>query len=402
MAAPPPLGWGVAANWTGVGAFDFPFQPDFDFAGNDPCVAALSTALVRASHPTWNASQVLAEAAAQFNNASFAFHLAAIVAANAVTYRKAARWGFMGFPSSLSAPCVNAGLDPRCGYHHPTAGPAQMALNSGPLVAHIKDASTALFPTIELTLGSGAGEMDSRNKDVVYGVVEQARGGNHFIGSSILPVLRARYADAPAAELRPDDLAMVLAAVVQAGANGLVIQGDPFADAPAKAGGFAAYLASTLGPAVRTAVTDNCACAVASCSDGGNCVGLRGIHANVTAPACLCRLSFHGVTCNVSSSDAAQPLPPPPAARPPRPAPLQGSAAYSASYATAVAPPLPSPGCPSVPPEALFPQFWNIVDQATVNKSGPVLDNSTLADAYLFTAGNQSRTGAVGGDLMPN
>ena len=54
MTAPPPLGWGVPANWTGVGAFDFPYQPDFASAGNDPCVAALSAALVRAVHPTWN------------------------------------------------------------------------------------------------------------------------------------------------------------------------------------------------------------------------------------------------------------------------------------------------------------------------------------------------------------
>ncbi len=31
-----------------------------------------------------------------------------------------------------------------------------------------------------------------------------------------------------------------------------------------------------------------------------------------------------------------------------------------------------------------------------------MLDNSTLADEYLFTAGNQTRTGAVGQEYMPN
>ena len=153
----------------------------------------------------------------------------------------------------------------------------------------------AAVPTIELSLGRGAGEWDSRNKDAVYGVVEQARIGNSHVDYSVLPVLRARYADAPTAELRAEDLAMVLAAVVQAGANGLVIQGDPFADSPAKAAGFAAYLASTLGPTVRAAVTDNCACAVASCSDAGNCVGFRprlphDRVVNDTVPACYCRL----------------------------------------------------------------------------------------------------------------
>jgi hypothetical protein len=261
---------------------------------------------------------------------------------------------------------------------------------------------------IELSLGRGEGEWDSRNKDAVYGVVDQVRLGVNFVSYSILPVLRVRYADAPTAELRAEDLAMVLAAVVQAGANGLVIEGNPFADAPAKAAGFAAYLASTLGPAVRAAVMDSCACAVVSCGDGGSCVGLRprlphDRVANDTVPACLCRLSFHGDACNTSSSETAALLPPPPpAASPQRPAAQQGGAASAAAYTGAVAPPLPSPGCPSVPPAALFQQFWNVVDQATVNRSGPVLDNSTLADAYLFTAGNQSRTGAIGGDLMPN
>ena len=283
----------VPADWTGAGAFAFPFQPDFSFPGNDACVGALSSALVRAAHPTWNASQVLAEAAAQFNNASFSFYSAALQAGRAATGWESSKamWGFHGFPLSLSAPCVNAGLNPQCGYHHPVAGAAQKARNSGDLLSHLAGFSGAQFPAIELTLGQGKGEWASRNKDAIYGVVEQARLGNNFVGWAALPVLSARYSDAPAAELLPEDLDMALAAVVQAGANGLVIQGDPFADAPAKAGGFSAYLAATLGPAVRSAVTNNCACAVESCSDGGSCVGLRSRpnEPNETLPACLCR-----------------------------------------------------------------------------------------------------------------
>ncbi len=390
----------VPANWTGAGAFDLPFPPDLSFPGSDPCVAALSSALVRAAHPGWNASQVQAEAAAQFNNASWSFYATALQAGRAAASK--ARWGFLGFPLSLAGPCKNAGLDPMCGYHHPVAGAAQKAVNSGDHVSHILDFSGAVFPTIELSLGQGGGEWANRNKDAIYGVVEQARRGNNFVGWSVLPVLRARYADAPAAELLPEDLDLALAAVVQAGGNGLVVMGDPFADAPAKAGGFSAYLAATLGPAVRAAVSGNCACAVESCSDGGNCVGLRYRPAfNDTLPACFCRNAFHGDTCNASGAAAAEARAPPPAAPPLRPVPLGASAARGAGYGGAAAPPPPSPGCPSVPPAALFQQFWNIVDQATANRSGPVLDNSSLADAYLFTAGNQTRTGAVGGDYMP-
>ena len=405
----------LPANWTGVGAFALPFQPDLSFPGNDPCVEALSSALVRAAHPGWNASQVLAEAAAQFNNASFDFYNAALQAGRAASNSRA-KWGFLGFPLSLSAPCVSGGLDPQCGYHHPTVGAAQKALNSGNLLSHLVDFSGALFPTIELTLGQGQGEWASRNKDAIYGALEQARHGNNFVGWTVLPVLSARYADAPTAELTGEDLNMVLAAVVQAGGNGLVLAGDPYADAPAKAGGFSAYLASTLGPAVRAAVTATCACAVESCSDGGVCVGMVAGPACTPpvacvsdkgaprAPACACSPHLGGAACN-ETAGAGPWVPgwgsPGPVAGLPAPRPGAAPQSPLAVRGAPASPPV-APGCPSVPQGAHFPQFWNIVDQATTNKSGPLLDNSTLADTYLFTAGNQTRTGAIAGDYMPN
>ena len=426
----------IPANWSGVGAFDFPFQPDLTFPDQDPCVSVLSSDLVKAVHPEWNASQVQAEATLQFNNASFPFFATALQAGRTISK---GRWGFLGLPLSMTAPCLNQGLNPQCGYHHPTAGPAQKAINNENGVSHITDFSGALFPTIELSLGQGKGEWASRNKDSVYGVVEQARRGNNYVGWAILPVLSARYADAPTAELLSEDLAMVLTAVVQAGGNGLVIQGNPYADAPSKACGFFAYLASTLGPAVLSSVTDNCACAMGSCSDGGNCVGLvagpectppvacavpaAGLGAR--APACVCSPRKQGATCNetakvdvamtwqsaaaaASSSGSQLGLARIPGPRPgasfletARAGALPGSAAAAAA-ATAPALPPVAPGCPSVPQDAHFPLYWNIVDQATVNKSGPMLDNSTLADLYLFTAGNQTRTGAIAGDYMPS
>ena len=402
-------GWGLPPGWAGAGVFDMSWRPEFSFAGNDPCVAALSIARVRAAHPDWtNATQIAAAAAAEFEAAGAAFYEAALQQGTAGPF-PAARWGFLGLPLALAAPCVNAGLVPLCGYHHPTAGPAQTTFNGNSYVARVANASTGVYPAVTLTLGAGAGAWLSRNTDALYGAVEQAR--TLAPGAWVLPVVTAAYADAPAAELAADDLAMVLRAAVQAGANGLVIRGDPFADAPAKAAGFAAYLASTLGPAVRAAVTDNCACAAASCSGAGNCVGMQAGPACTPpvacdpaprAPACACSPAYGGATCNETAAftQAAAAARLEPLARGPRPRP-GAPAGRSSLGATPLSPPV-APGCPAVPQDAHFPQFWNIVDEASANKTGPVLDNSTLADAYLFTAGNQTRSGAVGGSLMPS
>jgi hypothetical protein len=292
-------------------------------------------------------------------------------------------------------------------------------------VARIANASTGLFPSITLTLGGSA--WVARNRDALYGAVEQAR--TLAPSGWVLPVVTAGYADARAAELTGEDLAWVLRAAYQAGGNGLVLSGRPYADAPAKAGGFSAYLAATLGPAVRSAVTATCACAVGSCSDGGTCVGMVAgpacappvacalVNGGARAPACVCSPLIGGATCNVTVAATRRPAAAAAAAPPagsrlerarlpgPRPgAPLlhasQGGAA-AAAPAPAVLPPV-APGCPSVPQDAHFPQFWNIVDAASTNRSGPALDNSSLADEYLFTAGNQTRTGGIAADFMPS
>ena len=107
--------WGLPPGWRGSGVFNMSWRPEFAFAGNDPCFAALSIARVRRAHPAWtNASQIAQAAAAEFEAAGAAFYEAALLQGTQGAF-SGAKWGFLGLPLALAGPCVGAGLVPQCG-----------------------------------------------------------------------------------------------------------------------------------------------------------------------------------------------------------------------------------------------------------------------------------------------
>lgn len=291
--------WGMDANFSGNAVFDFEmWRPVFVGQWNDPCYENLSIALVRSEHPDWtNETQIFAQAELEFETAGMAWFVESLNVGKALVPHAA--WGFYGYPANLFQPCVNAGADPQCGYHHPVAGPAQRAINDvkyAPLWA----ASTGLFTSIYLNSWTAHPSWASRNQDYVAGTVEEMRR----VASSrtkVRPFAWNYYMDGEGAadgDLQPWDLQMLLTWPKYAGADDMVFWGAPFYgghnfnSSVASLADFYGYLNSTLGPAVQASVLDNCACSAANCSSHGVCIG---------GGACRCMDGFSGDICNITS-----------------------------------------------------------------------------------------------------
>lgn len=292
---------GMDANFTGNAVIDFEmWRPVFSGQWNDPCYANLSIALVRQQHPDWtNESQIYAQAELDFETAGMSWFVESLTVGKALV--PGAAWGFYGYPANLFQPCVNAGQDPQCGYHHPTAGPAQRAINDekyAPLWA----ASTGLFSSVYLNSWTRdpSGAWASRNRDYVAGTVEEmARVARNR--AAVRPFAWNYYMDGVGGadgDLLQFDLDMLLSWPLYAGADGLVFWGAPYYaghNFPSPSAGLAdfyAFLHSTLGPTVQDVVLANCACSAANCSSAGACIG---------PGTCRCLPGYSGDTCNVTA-----------------------------------------------------------------------------------------------------
>jgi electron-transferring-flavoprotein dehydrogenase len=99
-------------------------------------------------------------------------------------------------------------------------------------------------------------------KRVAYGARAICKGGAATPRQGAHCAPGRHQANARAAELTGEDLGMVLRAAYQAGGNGLVLAGDPYADAPAKAGGSLSHSAPNApSEARRESVSSAAKCA---------------------------------------------------------------------------------------------------------------------------------------------
>jgi len=99
-------------------------------------------------------------------------------------------------------------------------------------------------------------------------------------------------------DLNAWDLQMLTTWPKYAGADAVVWWGAPFYagdhynnSAAEGLADFYAYLNSTFGPGVKTAVEEDCACSIANCSSRGTCIG---------PGACRCMAGFGGDSCSVA------------------------------------------------------------------------------------------------------
>lgn len=253
----------------------------------------LSMAVVAATHPTWNESQISSQAKLEFEAAALAYFVDSLELCTSL--RPHAAWGFYGFPDNPYGPCVSAGVNPQCGYRNPLVGPLLRAINDQ--LSPIYAASTGVFPSIYMPAGTNSSFWAFMNADYVSGTTEEAtRLVQTYHKGSPLPPVRpfawAFYHDA-VATLLPEDLVSELQNPLAAGADGVILWGAP--DAFNHAATFLTYLSTTLGPLALNITTTQCECAQSECSGHGACVG------NASAPKCRCYPGYSGTTCSTGT-----------------------------------------------------------------------------------------------------
>lgn len=292
-------------NATGNCVFDFEmWRPVFVGQWNDDCYQEESIIKVKTEHPDWtNATQIFEQAQLEFETAAVAYFVESLELGKKLI--PGAHWGFYGFPANLNGPCDNTGDNPECGYHNPNFGPLQRAINDEKM-GTIWAASTGIFPSLYLWPGE-ANVSDpshfSRNQDYVLGVTQESvrlrdKFAPNVSAAKVRPFAWNDYMSSTGdtyGDLKPWDLQMTLEAPRLAGADDLVWWGAPwfsgkiYNNSHAESlADFYAFLNTTFGPAVRSAVMDNCACSAANCSGHGACIG------NGT---CRCLPGFTGPSC---------------------------------------------------------------------------------------------------------
>jgi hypothetical protein len=238
---------------------------------------------VRAAHPQWNASQLAAEAARQFEAAALDFFEATLR-----TYAELmphARVGAYGYPRNWYYPCAASHNASECGYNNPYFGPGARATNDAQ--ARLYAASSALFPSIYLPAYGNSSAFLPHHEEYISSVTAEAARlrAAHSPAAPVLPFAWNFYHDGHTL-LSPADMAASLAVPPQNGADGVVLWGAPgfYNETQAMLG----YLNSTLGPLANKTVLNACACAAQRCSGKGACTPQGG---------CRCLPGRSGPTC---------------------------------------------------------------------------------------------------------
>lgn len=308
-----------------------------------------SMGLVRHMQPGLPEGQVAAIAQAEWQNATVALMVASLQAAREV--RPSCKWGYYGkeVVCSIYTPCAPSpvpGVDPLCGYDHPTQGPKlrKQAEVLSPVVA----ASDILFPSAYLMsvsprshgylLGLSGLECDQAGwtgPHCDHHTIETQRAGlRSIIGQAVRasaavisrpPVIpfiwqfcsvctvfsHAAWNCAPcyensshvSASLRNDSfhinrfgIEAALTIPYELGVASVLIWVDIEEQARTKM--LESVLHTITGPIGRTLLADVAECSQTNCSGHGRCQPLR-------STTCECFAGFTGVECNETRTETA-------------------------------------------------------------------------------------------------
>ena len=114
-----------------------------------------SLELVRQAHPSWDATQILAEARSTYETAAVEFLVATLRRGKEL--RPRCRWGYYGAPCApaacLGAVQCNNATPPLCGFDNPSQGARFRRLSS--VIQPVLEAADAAFPRIYLAPNGG-------------------------------------------------------------------------------------------------------------------------------------------------------------------------------------------------------------------------------------------------------
>ncbi len=276
------------------------WTPNWDFCdSSDPNWMSehyplYSIGLVQKEHPTWNLTQVIAQARKEFETAALEFMVETLKVIR--QRRPLAKVGYYGYPRIVNWPCTIDNGTILCGYDDPSVGPAARAAND--FLEPLWNWSTGLFPSVYLSPEKPIIEpyplWQWYLRDTVgmtmnesIRIVNVYKSGNPA-EAPILPYHWSLYHNGTTA-LLPVDLEMILQETFRPPyCTGLIIWGSN-ADTP-----LPKFLKEVEGPAFLKAHTFATHCAETKCSGHGWCNSL--FTANVTG--CVCDRGYSHSDCS--------------------------------------------------------------------------------------------------------
>jgi hyaluronoglucosaminidase len=226
-----PLGCRDFENWTPIYNNDVSHD-----SWHSKAYQARSIALVKERYPALNATQTRALAKKEFERAATDFFVQTLRVCREV--RPNARWGFYGFPSAEYYPCT--GSD--CGYDDPRRGPALRALNDQlmPILEEVDVILPSVYEQQLLCRDAGSSSTCGAGTNVLYSTLMNERMINATVREAVRlqrmtshrpPVLAYTWAYYNSGNesvlLRAADMSASIRLPYYAGAQGLVLWGDP-------------------------------------------------------------------------------------------------------------------------------------------------------------------------------